>query len=81
MDGPLAGADLGFEFMLNALRLLDGFPEGLIEERIGGESPGLRERIERARLDGLLEVSDARVIRPTADGFRFLNDLQVRFLA
>lgn len=80
LDDPLTGADIGFEFMLNALRLIDGFPLRLLEERIGEEPSGLQDRIEQARHDGLLEVNESRLIRPTADGLRFLNDLQARFL-
>ena len=80
LGDPLDPADLGFEFMLNALRLIDGFPARLVEERIGEAPPGLRDRLEQARQDGLIEANESRLIRPTADGFRFLNDLQARFL-
>ena len=80
LEDSLAAADLGFEFMLNALRLIDGFPAQLVAERIGEEPPGLRDRLAQARHDGLLEANESRLIRPTADGFRFLNDLQARFL-
>jgi oxygen-independent coproporphyrinogen-3 oxidase len=71
---PLDVADLGFEFMLNALRLIDGFPAKMIAERIGADPPGLWSRIEEARRDGLLEVTESGTICPTPRGFRFLND-------
>jgi len=80
LGDPLAVADLGFEFMLNALRLIDGFPAELTVRRIGSDPPGLQDRIEQARQDGMIELDEAGRIRPTPRGFRFLNDLQARFL-
>jgi oxygen-independent coproporphyrinogen-3 oxidase len=80
LDDPLSSDDLGFEFMLNALRLMEGFPHAMIARRLGEESRSLQARIGQARADGLLEDSDSAHIRPTPDGFRFLNDLQARFL-
>ena len=80
LGDPLGIADCGFEFMLNALRLVDGFPASLLEQRLGEGASHLQHEIDRARQDGLLEMHRTDVIRPSADGFRFLNDLQARFL-
>jgi len=80
LDDPLVSDDLGFEFMLNALRLVEGFPHEMIARRLGEEPRALSVKIDQARQDGLLEDRDSAQIRPTADGFRFLNDLQARFL-
>jgi len=76
----IEAADLAFEFMLNVLRLADGVPGELFLERTGLD-PGLIEvPIRQAVADGLLQpLFDGRW-RPTADGYRFLNDLQARFL-
>ena len=72
--------DLAFEFMLNALRLSGGFSARLLRERTGIDSAYLGEPLGRAIADGLLEETDTGHWRPTGLGFRFLNDLQARFL-
>jgi len=76
----VAAADLPFEFMLNALRLNDGFRRDCYEARTGLELQALDERLLRARERGLLEQWPAGW-RPTELGRRFLNDLQLSFLA
>ncbi len=70
---------LPFEFMLNALRLVDGVPARRFEERTGIPLSTLDATLEAAVGRGLLEV-DAFRLRPTARGLRFLNDLQAMFL-
>jgi len=71
--------ELAFEFMLNALRLVEGFPVSLFEERTGLPLAALQEKLEKAERDGLLE-RDWRRIRPTERGRLFLNELLERFL-
>jgi oxygen-independent coproporphyrinogen-3 oxidase len=78
-ERALAPADLVAEFMLNALRLRDGFRPGLFTERTGQPLALLQEALAAARAEGLLEV-DPRRIRPSARGWRYLNDLVMRFL-
>jgi len=76
----LSDEDLVFEFMLNALRLVDGFPESLFVERTG-LSTGQLSAAMRGPLDkGLIERDPDKIWRPTALGRRFLNDLQAEFL-
>ena len=75
----VAADDLTFEFMLNALRLRGGFTTGLFESRTGQDLSSTPE-FDAAIEDGLIEASDDGHWRPTADGFRMLNDLQARFL-
>ena len=75
----LSPKDLGFEFMMNALRLAEGFEVALFAERTGQalatvERP-LREAVER----GLITRDHVR-IAPTQRGQRFLNDLLQLFL-
>lgn len=79
-DAPTRISDFGFEFMLNALRLSDGFSEKDFRERTGQAIDAISGPIAKARADGLIERADADRWRPTAHGFRFLNDLQARFL-
>ncbi len=71
--------DMGFEFMLNALRLADGVPAPLFAERTGFPLALVSSALERATARGLIE-KDPAVIRPTPLGRQFLNDLQVLFL-
>jgi len=72
--------DLVFEFMLNALRLVDGFDEQVFVVRTGLGADVLAAAAADAIGKGLLERTDAGVWRPTSFGRRFLNDLQAGFL-
>ncbi len=72
-------SDLGFEFMMNALRLMDGFPPALFANRTGLNFSVINEAVTEAVKRGLLMVSPAHV-QPTELGKRFLNDLQQIFL-
>jgi len=76
----VAPTDLPFEFMLNALRLNDGFSRDGYEERTGLALQMIDEQLARARGRGLLEEHPAGW-RATELGRRFLNDLQASFLA
>lgn len=71
--------DLGFEFMLNALRLSEGFETHLFAERTGLTLNAIEKAMNAAEAKGLL-YRDHKVIRPTELGRRFLNDLQQMFL-
>jgi oxygen-independent coproporphyrinogen-3 oxidase len=71
---------VSFEFMLNALRLPDGFKESTFSERTGMPFSDVSATVEAARAKGLLEKSPQGRWRPTALGLRFLNDLQAGFL-
>jgi putative oxygen-independent coproporphyrinogen III oxidase len=72
-------AELGFEFMLNALRLTDGFEANLFAERTGLTLNAIERTLNAAEAKGLL-YRDHKVIKPTELGRRFLNDLQEMFL-
>jgi putative oxygen-independent coproporphyrinogen III oxidase len=71
--------ELPFEFMLNALRLTEGVPAALFAERTGLPLSVATRAIGEATRRGLLEAEPA-LLRPTALGRRFLNDLQALFL-
>lgn len=75
----LGASDLAFEFMLNALRLREGFAPALFGERTGVAFAALGPGLEQARSRGLIEAGAER-LRATPLGLRFLNDLQAIFL-
>ncbi len=73
-------ADLPFEYMLNALRLRNGFALQEFTERTGLPFSAIEAPLKEAERKGLIERDFARV-RPTERGFDFLSDLQALFLA
>ena len=75
----VARADLPFEFMLNALRLKDGFSLAQYSERTGLSMTAIQQGLDEAQIKGLIE-RDLHSVRPTTRGFDFLNDLQSLFL-
>ncbi len=75
----IARHDLPGEFMMNALRLNEGFPASLFVERTGLPLAEIEKSALAARCDGLLEASDGW-LRPTPRGRRFLNRLLALFL-
>jgi len=75
----IGAGDLPFEFMMNALRLTQGFPVRLFAERTGLTLEAIRPQLDEAVSRGLLEMAAER-IAPTDRGRRFLNDLLQIFL-
>lgn len=75
----ISRADMGFEFMLNTLRLTGGFDPNLFGERTGMSITAIDKTLNAAEAKGLL-YRDHKIIRPTELGLRFLNDLQQMFL-
>lgn len=73
-------AQLSFEFMLNGLRLTGGFQERDFQTRTGCEIGGLRCELETLEQEGMMVSDGCGGWRASARGFRFLNDLQTRFL-
>jgi putative oxygen-independent coproporphyrinogen III oxidase len=91
MDKALAGSpvaqeqevgrvDLPFEYMLNALRLREGFKLQDFSERTGLPLSTIQAALDEAERKGLIERDFVRV-KPTERGFDFLNDLQALFLS
>jgi coproporphyrinogen III oxidase-like Fe-S oxidoreductase len=72
-------ADLPFEFMLNALRLRDGFDLAQYTERTGLPLSSVQAALEQAEEKGLL-IRQGQHIRPSERGFDFLSELQALFL-
>jgi len=71
--------DLGFEFMMNALRLAEGFEVALFAERTGLPISAVEQPLQEALQRGLITRDHVR-IAPTKHGQRFLNDLLQLFL-
>jgi putative oxygen-independent coproporphyrinogen III oxidase len=78
-EAEVGRGELGFEFMLNALRLRNGFEPNLFAERTGLTLNAIEKPLNAAEAKGLL-TRDHQIIKPTALGLRFLNDLQQLFL-
>lgn len=79
-DNEISRADLPFEFMLNALRLREGFKLQDFAEKTGLPLTAIHAGLDEAERKGLITRDFARV-KPTERGFDFLNDLQTLFLA
>ena len=71
--------DLPFEFMLNALRLREGFELSTFIERTGLSPVVVEAALGQAVERGWLQRVGTRIV-PTARGFDFLNDVQQLFL-
>jgi len=91
-EHEVARRDLPFEFMMNALRLREGFELARYTERTGLPLSSIATALQQAQARGLLEPVPAApapagapalaaALRPTARGFDFLSDLQSLFLA
>jgi putative oxygen-independent coproporphyrinogen III oxidase len=78
-DEEVERAQLPFEFMLNALRLREGFDIARFSERTGLSQSAISAPLLEAERRGLIEPGLHKVV-PTARGFDFLNDLQALFL-
>lgn len=78
-EREIGRGELGFEFMLNALRLTQGVEANLFAERTGLALNTIEKTLNDAEAKGLL-YRDHKIIQPTDLGKRFLNDLQEMFL-
>lgn len=75
----LAADELPFEFLMNALRLTEGVPAALFNQRTGLPLSALDEGRQAAEARGLL-CTDPQRLQPTLQGQLFLNDLLQYFL-
>jgi len=78
-EHAVPAGDLGFEFMMNALRLAQGFEVALFAERTGLPLAAVERPLREAVQRGLITRDHVR-IAPTPRGQRFLNDLLQLFL-
>lgn len=78
-DERVSAADLPFEYMLNALRLIDGTPLANFSARTGLDMEAIANPLAATIRNGWIDA-DATVLRTTAMGQRFLNDVIERFM-
>jgi oxygen-independent coproporphyrinogen-3 oxidase len=78
-EHEIGRGEMGFEFMLNTLRLTEGFDPNLFGERTGMSINAIDKALNAAEAKGLI-YRDFKLIKPTELGQRFLNDLQEMFL-
>ena len=78
-ESDIPAAELPFEFMLNALRLVEGFEVRLFAERTGLPWTAVEPQVAQAEARGLVE-RDWKRVRPTQRGRLFLNELLAPFL-
>jgi oxygen-independent coproporphyrinogen-3 oxidase len=77
---PVAASELPFEYMLNALRLREGFTRADFERATGLAATSIEPPLRKLIARGLIGEAGG-VLKPTELGFRFLNDLQAAFLS
>lgn len=78
-EQAVAMSQLPFEFMLNALRLVEGVPASLFTERTGLPLSAIAEPLGHARSQGLL-VDDSERIAATPMGLQYLNNVLLLFM-
>ena len=78
-ERQIDGHELPFEFMLNALRLIEGVPSADFLDRTGIDLSAIQKDLQVAIQKGLLTDSLTQ-IQATPLGLQFLNDLQEIFL-
>jgi oxygen-independent coproporphyrinogen-3 oxidase len=78
-ESQVDASDLPFEFLMNALRLADGFHPSLFEARTSRPLTTILSALRSATSDGLLTFTPEQ-IAPTLKGRRFLNLLLERFI-
>ena len=79
-DDEVKRADLPFEYMLNALRLREGFALQDYLDRTGLPLSSIEKALKAAEAKGLI-TRDWQRVTPTERGFDFMSDLQELFLA
>ena len=79
MEHEVSRTELPFEYMLNALRLKDGFTLTSYMERTGLPLSTIQPQLNEAEQKGWLE-REGVWLKPSARGFDFLSDLQQLFL-
>lgn len=83
VDAEWGIEDLSFEFMMNGLRLVDGFDLNLYEQLTGLPITRVWDKLNIAKQKGLIDLTvsaEQRMVKPTLLGQRFLNELLQIFL-
>lgn len=80
-DTDIPPAQRPFEFMLNALRLREGFPLARFEARTGLSRTAIAGPLATALAQGWLQAdAEGEWLHPTETGLRFANDVMGLFL-
>ncbi len=79
-NSEVSRQDLPFEYMLNALRLREGFGLSDYVDRTGLAMTSIQKGLQEAERLGLID-RDLQRVWPTERGFDFLSDLQALFLS
>lgn len=79
-EHEVSGSDRAFEYMLNALRLNQGFSAAEYVARTGLAVDTIEDRLALAAQNGMIESFEGPGWRPTTLGLRFQNDLTASFL-
>lgn len=74
----VAAADLPFEFMMNALRLVEGVPSAYFTERTGLAFDVVRETVQQLQREKLMD-DHPDILKCTPLGFNYLNEVLARF--
>ncbi|HEU4484129.1 MAG TPA: radical SAM family heme chaperone HemW [Povalibacter sp.] len=81
VERRVVGSEVMFEYMLNALRLIEGFDSAQLQQRTGVPFSAVEPMLKQAQHKGMLTPTESNAgYRPTELGARFLNDLQGMFL-
>ena len=75
----IEGSERVFEFFLNRLRLREGLSPAEFSARTGLRWARVEDRVEQAVSKGLLKARSERLVHTDA-GWRFINDIQAKFL-
>lgn len=76
---PISQENVASEFMMNAMRLTNGFARSLYEARTGHQIESLMPTLANLEGKGLLSVSSNHIV-PTPLGRRFLNNILEAFV-
>ena len=74
----VSAADLPFEYMMNALRLVEGVPRAYFAERTGLAVDVINETVQQLQREKLLDDNPEQ-LKCTPLGFNYLNEVLARF--
>ena len=75
----IQGANIAFEFMMNALRLTEGFSLDLFEQRTGLETTAIVNNLEKHQKLGLIDINN-QLVKPTQRGKQLLDSMLQDYL-
>ncbi len=79
INNEVSSQELPFEFMMNAMRLVDGFNLTLFNQTTGLTLNNILPKITKLQAQQLIQISNNTLI-PTTNGLDYLNNLLEEFL-